>query len=72
MKTSVTDMDELPMLAPEVAVAGPEGRSPTLDRRAVRNARRRARRVRRLYAFGGLAVLVAFLAATIIVVDMVR
>ncbi|MDA8073779.1 MAG: hypothetical protein M0Z40_00815 [Actinomycetota bacterium] len=42
------------------------------DRRTVRDARRRTRRLRRLYALSGLAVLAAFLAATIVVVDMVR
>jgi hypothetical protein len=72
MKTSDADTDGLPMLAPEVSVAGPADRHPVLDRRAVRNAKRRARRQRRVYAMGGLAVLAAFLAATIVVVDMVR
>lgn len=63
--------DEMPMLAPEVPVTGHEGAAAP-DRRAVRDARRRERRLRRVYALSGLAVLVAFLAATVIVVDMVR
>ena len=50
---------------------GLEARRPA-DRRAVRNARRRARRLRRLYALSGLAVLAAFLAATVVVLDMIR
>jgi hypothetical protein len=72
MRTSVTDTDELPLLAPDAPVARPQARHPSTDRRAVRHARRRARRTRRLYALGGLAVLAAFLAATVVVVDMVR
>lgn len=72
MRTSVTDTDELPLLAPETPVAGPHVRRPFQDGRGVRQARRRARRMQRLYALGGLAVLAAFLAATVIVVDMVR
>ncbi|HTX62549.1 MAG TPA: hypothetical protein VMD28_02845, partial [Acidimicrobiales bacterium] len=67
-----TDNDERSVLGPEKSVAGPEDSGPSPDRRAVLDERRRSRRLRRLYAFGGLAVLVAFLAATVVVVDMVR
>ncbi len=77
MRMPARDTDELPVVAPADELAGPgaaggpEGiRAP--DRRAVRDARRRTRRLRRLYALGGLVVLAAFLAGTIVVVDMVR
>ncbi len=72
MRTPVTDTDERATPAPRMPASG-DG-TPTLSpaRKTVRDARRRARRARRLYTLGGLAVLVAFLAATVVVVDMVR
>ncbi len=77
MRMPARDTDELPVVAPADELAGPGAaggpectRVP--DRRAVRDARRRTRRLRRLYALGGLVVLAVFLAATIVVVDMVR
>ncbi|HLW45862.1 MAG TPA: hypothetical protein VKR78_06570 [Acidimicrobiales bacterium] len=72
MRTSVTDTDELSELAPAMPVTSADDRTGALDRRAVRDARRRARRSRRLFALGGLAILGAFLATTVVVVDMVR
>ena len=66
------ETDELPVLAPAVSGAGAELRGPRPDRRALRCARRKARQVRRLYTLGGLAVLAGSLAATVVVVDMVR
>jgi UDP-N-acetylmuramyl pentapeptide phosphotransferase/UDP-N-acetylglucosamine-1-phosphate transferase len=72
MKASVMDRDELSVLVSQGSVAGGEELAPTLDRRAVRDRRRRERRLRRLYTLGGLAVLAAFLVATVVVVDMVR
>lgn len=76
MSTSATDTDEQPVLAPEVATAGPGlpdgGSCLAPDRRAAAAARRTARRVRRLYLFSGLAVLAGSFAATVVVVDMVR
>lgn len=76
MRTSATDTDEQPVLAPEVATAGrglPDGGGrPARGRRATAAARRKARRVRRLYLCSGLAVLAGFFVATVVVVDMVR
>jgi hypothetical protein len=78
MKAPVVDTGEPSVLAaPQVSVAGSWGGTAgevvaLRDRRTVRHSRLRERRVRRLYALGGLAVLVAVLIATVIVVDMVR
>jgi hypothetical protein len=76
MRTSATDTDEQPVLAPGVATAGPGfphgGGRQAPDRRATAAARRKARRVRRLYLLSGLAVLAGSFVATVVVVDMVR
>jgi hypothetical protein len=72
MKVPLTDTEELPVLAPHAPVEGMQGRSHSHNRPSVRHQRRLERRVRRLYALGGLVVVAAFLAATIVVVDMVR
>lgn len=72
MKESVTDTDELRVLGSGVSVAGSQDRSQSPDRRGLLGQRGGTRRVRRLYALGGLAVLAVFLAATVVVVDMVR
>lgn len=66
------DTDELPELAPAESTAGPDAPRPSLDRRAVHGARRKARQLQRLYALGGLAVLAGVFAATVVVLDMVR
>ena len=78
MRTQSRDTVELPVVVPENGLVGsrelaggPEAPRPA-DRRAVRDARRRARRARRLYALLGLAVLAAFLVATVVVLDMVH
>jgi hypothetical protein len=71
MKASLTDIDELSGLASPGSV-GSQVSSPSLDRRAVRDRRWKERRLRRMYALGGLSVLAAILVATIVVVDMVR
>ena len=55
----------------EGGAATGEGADPS-DRRAMREGRRRERRRRRLYALSGVAVLAAFLFATVIVMDVVR
>jgi hypothetical protein len=75
--TPARDTDELPVAAAAEELGGPGAVGGSVgtcvpDRRAVRDARRRTRRLRRLYALGGLLVIAAFLAATIVVVDMVR
>ncbi len=66
------DTDELPVLLPElppmVPMVAAEGRVPLSDRRSLRDARRKARQLRRLYAVGGLAVLAGVFAATVLVV----
>ncbi|MGH8989285.1 MAG: hypothetical protein ACRDXC_11965 [Acidimicrobiales bacterium] len=72
MMASVVGTDEPQVLEPRVLMEGEEPRAKEPDRRALRRARRRARRSRHLYALSGLAVLAAFLVATIIVVDVVR
>jgi hypothetical protein len=76
MRTSATDTDGRPVLAPEVATDGGDlpdwGSRQAPDRRASAAARRKARRVRRLYLFSGLAVLAGTFCATVVVVDMVR
>ena len=59
------------LVASQVSGAGGEER-PSPDRRMIRRDRRKARRLQRLYALGGIAVLVAFFVATVVVVDMVR
>ena len=50
---------------------GSQGRAP-LARAALRSERRIERRRRLLYAIGGLSVLAGFLAATVVVLDVVR
>lgn len=65
------DTDGLAMLGPVVSAAA-DGVGVPLDRRAMRDARRRERHSRRLYAFAGLSVLAAFFAAAVAVVDVVR
>ncbi len=72
MKALATDTVERSVLASQGSVAGAEEGIVSLDRRAVRRRRLRERRSQRLYALGGLVVLAAFLAATVVVVDMVR
>ncbi len=72
MNASVTDTVERSALASQWSGAGAEERVVTLDRRAVRRRRQRERRSQRLYALGGLVVLAVLLAATVVVVDMVR
>ncbi len=71
MKASLTDTDEPSELASPESV-GVQERSPSVDRRGFRDRRRKERRLRRMYALGGLVVLVAFLVVAIVVVDMVR
>ena len=63
---------EVPVLASHVSEAGGEEPTPSPDRRRISHHRRKARRLRLLYALGGIAVLVAFLVAAVVVVDMVR
>ncbi len=73
MTGSVTDPGERPVVAAARSTTGPtDVRPQAVDRRTARDARLKARHKRRLYALGGLAVLAAFLAAAVIVVDMVR
>jgi hypothetical protein len=80
MTVRPSEVAELPSTSPSgpvvVFVPDPRGRGKgtpgSSDRRALRARRRRVRRVRRLYAAGGLAVLAAFLFATVAVLDVVR
>jgi hypothetical protein len=72
MKGSVMGTGAVAVLASEVSETGGGKPISSPDRRTVRNHRRKSRRVRRLYALAGIAVLVAFLVATVVVVDMVR
>ena len=72
MKGSVMGTGGVSVLASQVSETGGGEPTPSLDRRTARHHRRKARRLRRLYALGGIAVLVAFLVATVVVVDMVR
>jgi hypothetical protein len=78
MSASVWDTVELPATSHDVLAiqqpaadpSGPEHRQS--DRKAMREVRRRERRRRRLYALSGVIVLAAFLAATVLVLDLVR
>ena len=61
------------VIAPtEAVVAGPVDSPAPLDRLALRAERRQQRRQRRLYAGLGLSVMASTLAATIVVLDVVR
>lgn len=83
MSASITDTAELPVAlaapvgaldaTPPASEALPSGDAgDRADRRQVRAERRKARRARRLFTLGGLAVLAAFLSATIAVLGAVR
>lgn len=80
MSTSTMDTAQLPVAVVVAPVDVPEWPAPVRPstaadprgRRALREARRKERRARRLVAAGGLAVLAAFLSATVVVVGVVR
>jgi hypothetical protein len=77
------DTAQLPRTSPPASLAATVPAAPTMPaprarrgrhgtRHALRWARRLERRRRRLYALAGVSVLVAFLTATVAVLDMVR
>lgn len=76
MSVSSTDMAQLPGAPPvpplAVMVPDPHPKAQPVDRRVLREVRRHERRRRRLSTLAGLAVLAAFLFATVVVLDMVR
>jgi hypothetical protein len=72
MKVPLTDTEELPVLAPHAPVEGMQGRSHSHNRPSVRHQRRLERRVRRLYALGGLVVVAALPPANTGIVETVR
>jgi hypothetical protein len=74
MTTPNVDTDQLPRGVPAATVPGGADHvgGPGAGRRALREERRLRRRQRRIYASVGLAILAAFLFATVVVLDMVR
>ncbi len=68
----LADPDALVVIGPAETAAAPIDPPVPLDRLALRAERRQQRRQRRLYACLGLSVIASMLAATIVVLDVVR